>query len=85
MEVNKVIDDVKDISRHTLAFCFVTPEDAAKLGKKALKNITPNDIKKLNNNQNNPKKIKAMKKYKDKVEQRLQTENINPKDLLNSK
>jgi transposase len=85
MEANRVIDDVKDISRHTLAFCFVTPEDAAKLGGKALKDITPNDIKKLNNNQTDPKKIKAMKKYKDKVEQRLQTENINPKDLLNSK
>jgi hypothetical protein len=31
MEANRVIDEVKDIARHTLAFCFVTPEDAAKL------------------------------------------------------
>lgn len=85
MEANRVIDDVKNISRHTLAFCFVTPEDAAKLGKKALKNITADDIKKLNKNQGNSKRVGAMKKYKDKAEQRLQTENINPKDLLNSK
>jgi len=85
MEVNRVIDDVKNIARHTLAFCFVTPEDANKLGPKALKNLSVNDIKKLNNKQTDPKKIKAMKKYKDKIDQRLQTENINPKDLINSK
>jgi len=85
MEVNRVIDDVKNISRHTLAFCFITPEDANKLGAKALKNMSVNDIQKLNDKQTEPKKIKAMKKYKDKVNQRLQTENINPKDLINSK
>jgi hypothetical protein len=76
---------VKNISRHTLAFCFITPKDANKLGSKALKNISINDIQKLNSKETDPKKIKAMKKYKDKVNQRLQTKNINPKDLINSK
>ncbi len=85
MEVNRVIDDVKNISRHTLAFCFITPEDANKLGSKALKNMSVNDIQKLNSKQTDIRKIKTMKKYKNKVEQRLQTENINPKDLINSK
>lgn len=85
MEANRVIDDVKNITRHTLAFCFVTPEDAAKLGKKALKDITADDIRKLNDNQGDIKRIKAMEKYKEKSEQRLQTENLNPNDLLNSK
>lgn len=85
MEANRVIDDVKDIARHTLAFCFVTPEDAVKLWWKALRNITIKDIKKLNENQSDIKRLKAMKKYKAKTEQRLQTKNFNPNDLLNSK
>lgn len=85
MEANRVIDEVKDIARHTLAFCFVTPEDAAKLWWKALKNITVKDIKKLNENQSDTRRIKAMKKYKEKSEQRLQINDINPNDLLNSK
>jgi hypothetical protein len=38
----------------------------------------------LNENQTD-KKNEAMKKYKDKAEQRLDISNINPKDLLNSK
>ena len=85
MEANRVIDEVKNISRHTLAFCFVTPEDAATLWKKALKNISVADIQKLDKNRDNTVKNKVMKKYKDKIEQRLQSNNINPMDLLNSK
>ena len=83
MELNRVIDDVKNITRHTLAFCFVTPEDAIKLGSKALKNLTLDDIKKLNKTNN--KKIKSMKKYEDIAKQRLKSEDINPEKLLNSK
>jgi len=85
MELNRVIDDVKNITRHTLACCFVTPEDAIKLGSKALKNLTLNDIKKLNENQTNNNKMKSMKKYKNKAEQRLKSEDINPESLLNYK
>jgi len=85
MEANRVIDEVKNISRHTLAFCFVTPEDAATLWKKALKDISVTDIQKLDKNRANTEKNKVMKKYKKKVDQRLQTHNINHKDLLNSK
>jgi hypothetical protein len=50
-----------------------------------LKNITVKDIKKLNENQSDTRRIKAMKKYKEKSEQRLQINDINPNDLLNSK
>jgi hypothetical protein len=31
MEVNRVIDEVKDIARHTLSFFFILPEDAIKM------------------------------------------------------
>lgn len=85
MEVNRVIDEVKDIARHTLSFCFILPEDAIKMWKKWLKNISVKEINELNKKQEDKKRIENMKKYKDKAEQRLQTEQINPKDLLNSK
>lgn len=84
-EANRVVDQVRDISINSLSMNFVKLEDIHKLGKRAWNKITKEDIKKLNDNQTNKKKIKAMKKYKEKAEQRLNIENIDPKDLLNSK
>lgn len=83
-EANRVVDYVRDISINSLAMNFVKLEDIHKLWKRAWTKITTKDIKTLNNNQSEKKK-KVMQKYKDKAEQRLNIENINPKDLLNSK
>jgi hypothetical protein len=63
---------------------FVKLEDIHKLAKRSGTKITKEDIKTLNENQTD-KKIQAMKKYKDKAEQRLDISNIDSKNLLNSK
>jgi hypothetical protein len=85
IEANRVVDQVRDISRFTLSQNFIKIEDIYKLGKKVTKKITKEDIKQLNKNQTDKKKLEAMKKYKEKAEHRLKVENINRKDLLNSK
>lgn len=84
-EANRVVDYVRDISINSLSMNFVKLEDIHKLGKRSWTNITKEDIKILNESQTNEKKIVAMKKYKEKAEQRLNIENINPQSLLNSK
>jgi len=84
-EANRVVDYVRDISINTLAMNFVKIEDVHKLDKRKWAKITKEDIKKLNNNQTDKKKVKAMQKYKEKAEQRLKIEDINYKDLLNKK
>ncbi len=85
IEANRVVDWVRDISRFTLSQNFIKLEDIHKLGKKIWKKITKEDIEQLNKNQTDKNKIEWMKKYKEKAEQRLKIEEINPKDLLNSK
>jgi len=84
IEANRVIDQVRDISRHTLQMNFVKVEDIPKLWKKCNEKITVEDVKRLNNSQNNTK-IEVMKKYKEKVDNRLKIVQINKKDLYNSK
>ncbi|MDQ7022675.1 MAG: hypothetical protein Q9M97_03995 [Candidatus Gracilibacteria bacterium] len=63
---------------------FIKVEDMAKLGKKCNEKITVEDLKKLNNSQNNTK-IEAMRKYKEKADQRLNIAQINKNDFYNSK
>ncbi|MDQ7022014.1 MAG: transposase [Candidatus Gracilibacteria bacterium] len=84
IEANRVVDQVRDISRYTLQMNFIKVEDMAKLGKKCNEKITVEDLKKLNNSQNNTK-IEAMKKYKEKADQRLNIAQINKNDFYNSK
>ncbi len=83
-EVNRVVDYVRDISINSLAMNFVKIEDIHKLWKRKWTKITKEDIKNLNENQSENKK-KAMQKYKNKADQRLNVLNIDPKDLINSK
>lgn len=64
---------------------FVKLEDIHKLAKRTWTKITKEDIKVLNENQADEKKKKAMKKYKEKADQRLNLEAMNPEHLLNSK
>ena len=83
-ETNRFVDYVRDISINSLSMNFVKLEDIHKLAKRSGTKITKEDIKTLNENQTD-KKIQAMKKYKDKAEQRLDISNIDSKNLLNSK
>lgn len=83
-EANRAVDEVRNISRYTLASNFIKIEDIPKLWKKIGTKITKEDIEKLNENQTDVTKIKAMKKYKEKAEQRLKAEDIHKEDLLNS-
>ena len=84
MESNRMVDEVKNIARHVLEFNLITEEEANNLGSKALKDLSVEDVKKLNKSKKvNNSRIKAMKKYKDKAEQRLQLDN--PLFVRNSK
>jgi len=60
---------------------FIKIEDISKLWRKPNKKLTKKDIQELNKKAENV----LMQKYKNKAEQRLKIENINPNDLLNSK
>ncbi len=84
IEANRVVDQVRDISRYTLQMNFVKVEDIPKLWKKCNEKITVDDLKKLNNNQNIDK-LKWMKKYKEKADNRLNIGQVNKNDLYNSK
>ncbi|MDQ7023287.1 MAG: hypothetical protein Q9M97_07255 [Candidatus Gracilibacteria bacterium] len=66
IEANRVVDQVRDILRYTLQMNFIKVEDMAKLGKKCNEKITVEDLKKLNNSQNNTK-IEAMKNIKKRL------------------
>jgi transposase len=81
-EANKVIDEVRQISIWGLRMNFVKVEDIPKLGKKIGKKLTKKDLEKLNQTKT---KNTIMQKYKKKSECRLQTEQINLNDLINSK
>ena len=83
-EANKVVDEVRQVSIWSLSMNFVKAEDAHKIGKKVWKNLDKMDIQVLNDNQDSEKK-KAMQKYKDKVDMRLNAESINKNALVNSK
>jgi len=83
-ETNRVVDYVRDLTINSLAMNFVKLEDAHKLDKRKWTKITKEDIKILNENQSESK-LKKMKKYKDKADNRLDIVNIKPIDLLNSK
>lgn len=80
-EANTMVDEVRQISIWALAMNFIKIEDIPKLGKKIWKKLTKKDIDKLRTDDTN----KIMKKYKEKAEQRLQADLINPKNLINSK
>ncbi|MDQ7022565.1 MAG: hypothetical protein Q9M97_03410 [Candidatus Gracilibacteria bacterium] len=47
IEANRVVDQVRDISRYTLQMNFIKVEDMAKLGKKCNEKITVEDLKNL--------------------------------------
>ncbi|MDQ7022082.1 MAG: hypothetical protein Q9M97_00870 [Candidatus Gracilibacteria bacterium] len=85
IEANRVVDQVRDISRYTLQMNFIKVEDMAKLGgksvmKKLLLKILKNlIIVKI------ILKIEAMRKYKEKADQRLNIAQINKNDFYNSK
>jgi nucleotidyltransferase/DNA polymerase involved in DNA repair len=63
---------------------FIKIEDLPKLGKKLPKKLEKDDIKKLNESQEETK-VKAMQKYKNKVDMRLKPESIDINALFNSK
>ena len=80
-EANTMVDEVRQISIWALAMNFIKIEDIPKLGKKVWKKLTKKDIDKLRKDDTNT----TMKKYKEKAEQRLQADLIDPKNLINSK
>ena len=80
-EANKMVDEVRQISIWALAMNFIKIEDIPKLGKKVWKKLTKKDIENLRKNSDN----KAMQKYKEKAEQRLKADSIDPKKIINSK
>jgi len=55
IEANRVVNQVRDTSRHTLQMNFIKVEDMHKLGKKSNEKITVEDIQKLNNEQSKSK------------------------------
>ena len=80
-EANKVMDEVRQISIWSTAMKLIKAEDIPKLWRKIPHNITKKDIQKVYFDSNN----EIMKKYKDKLEQRLQSSMFKTEDLLNSK
>lgn len=76
-----MVDEVRQISIWALAMNFIKIEDIPKLGKKVWKKLTKKDIENLRKNSDN----KAMQKYKEKAEQRLKADSIDPKKIINSK
>ena len=80
-EANRVMDEVRIISQWTITMQLLKPDDIIKLWKKLPKDIRKKDIQKLYYESWN----KAMKKYKDKSEQRLKIEDINKNALFDSR
>ncbi len=80
-EANRVMDEVRQISIWSTAMKLIKAEDIAKLWRKIPHNITKKDIEKVYFESNN----EIMKKYKDKLKQRLQSNMFKKEDLLNSK
>ncbi|MDA3778670.1 MAG: hypothetical protein PF487_00285 [Bacteroidales bacterium] len=76
-----MVDDVRILNSWLVKMSFVKAEDIIKLGK-IPKKLTKKDIAKINKKSN---KNDIMKKYKEKALQRLKSEDINPKSLVNKK
>jgi len=83
-EVNRVVDYVRDIAINSLAMNFVKIEDIHKLWKRKWTKITKEDIAILNEKQPEKKK-KAMRKYRNKAEQRLKIGYYKPTQKIHFK
>jgi hypothetical protein len=76
-----MVDEVRILNSWLVKMSFVKADDIIKLGK-IPKKLTKKDIAKINRNSN---KNNVMKKYKEKALQRLKSEDINHKMLVNKK
>jgi len=80
-EANRMVDEVRILNSWLVKMSFVKADDIIKLWK-IPKKLTKKEIAKINKNSKNKD---TMKKYKDKALQRLKSEDINPKMLVNKK
>ena len=85
-EANRMVDDVRALNSWLLKMSFVKADEIIATGK-IPKKLTKESIKEINDasGKMNPKKLNSMKKYKEEVLQRLKADQVNPKDLKNSK
>lgn len=80
-EANRMVDDVRQLTKWLIQMSFIQADDVVKLGK-VPKRLTKKEIQEINKSAHNKD---MMRKYKDRAHQRIKQEEMDPKHLKNRK